>query len=74
MSEGLRKELVGTGVKVTNILPGMCNTQLANMVGEEVKSRLIQPEDVGLLVWEAVNKPERWVDAFPSQWCSRRSL
>ena len=60
MSDGLRKELVGTGVKVTNIRPGMCNTQLANKeMGEDMRSRLIQPEDVGLMVWEAVNKPER---------------
>jgi len=58
MSEGLRKELVGTGVKVTNILPGLCNTALAK-VEEELRSKLIQPEDVGLMVWEAVNKPER---------------
>ena len=28
MSDALRKELVGTGVKVTNILPGVCNTQM----------------------------------------------
>merc|ERR1719153_404051 len=61
MSDGLRKELVGTGVKVTNILPGLCNTPLIRKsgVGEEVRSRMIQPEDVGLMVWEAVNKPER---------------
>merc|ERR1719500_907025 len=54
MSDGLRKELVGTGVKVTNILPGACNTQLADTIGveEEVKRKLIQPEDVGLMVRE----------------------
>ena len=28
MSDALRKELVGTGVKVTNILPGVCNTPM----------------------------------------------
>jgi len=60
MSDGLRKELVGSGVKVTNILPGMCNTQLVNKeMEEEVRSRLIQPEDVGIIVWETVNKPAR---------------
>jgi len=60
MSDGLRKELVGSGVKVTNILPGMCNTQLVNKeMEEEVRSRLIQPEDVGQIVWETVNKPAR---------------
>ena len=53
----MRKELVSSGVKVTNIQPGMCNTQLAQ-VGEEPRSKLIQPKDVGLMVWEAVNKPE----------------
>ena len=59
MSDGLRKELVGTGVKVTNILPGLCNTPATTVEGEELRSRLIQPEDVGLMVWETVKKPER---------------
>ena len=58
-SECLRKELVGTGVKVTNILPGVCNTPAFTKGAatimeakdvEEVGRRLIQPEDVGLLV------------------------
>ena len=62
---------MGTGVKVTNILPGVCNTPMfvkgaaaimeAGEV-EEMGKKLIQPEDVGMLVWEAVSKPERWVD------------
>ena len=69
MSDTLRKELVGTGVKVTNILPGVCKTQMfvrfvkqQGMKGEEVEElgrKLIQPEDVGQMVWEAVSKPER---------------
>ena len=68
MSDGLRKELVGTGVKVTNIQPGVCYTPLIvrsveqKMTREEVEEygkTLIQPEDVGLMVWDAVNKPER---------------
>merc|ERR1719369_570316 len=70
MSDALRKELVGTGVKVTNILPGVCNTPMITRAAEhrmgmskkeaeELGSKLIQPEDVGLMVWEAVCKPER---------------
>ena len=68
MSDALRKELTGTGVKVTNILPGVCNTPmfvkgalqgLERKEVEELGSKLLQPEDVGLIVWEAVNKPER---------------
>ena len=49
-------ELGGTWVKVTNILPGLCNTKMED---EKLRSKLIQPEDVGLMVWEAVNKPKR---------------
>ena len=68
MSDALRKELVGTGVKVTNVLPGVCNTPMfvkgaeQGMEKKEVEklgASLIQPEDVGMMVWEAVSKPER---------------
>ena len=67
MSDALRKELVGTGVKVTNVLPGVCNTQMfmqqklgmSREEAEEMGAKLIQPEDVGLMVWEAVCKPDR---------------
>ena len=68
MSDALRKELVGTGVKVTNVLPGACNTPMfvrgaeQGMEKKEVEklgASLIQPEDVGMMVWEAVSKPER---------------
>ena len=68
MSDALRKELVGTGVKVTNVLPGVCNTPMfvkgaeQGMETKEVEklgASLIQPEDVGMMVWEAVSKPER---------------
>ena len=64
---------MGTGVKVTNILPGVCNTPMfvkgASAIMEageveEMGKKLIQPEDVGMMVWEAVSKPERWVDAW----------
>lgn len=74
MSDALRKELKGTGVKITNILPGVCNTPMfvrgaeqgmERKEVEELGAKLIQPEDVGLVVWEAVSKPERW-GAFPS--------
>ena len=68
MSDALRKELVGTGLKVTNVLPGVCNTPMfvrgaeQGMEKKEVEklgASLIQPEDVGMMVWEAVSKPER---------------
>ena len=68
MSDALRKELTGTGVKVTNILPGVCNTPMfvrgaeqgmEKKEVEELGAKLIQPEDVGLIVWDAVGKPER---------------
>ena len=60
---------MGTGVKVTNILPGCCNTSMyergVKAIGipvkdiEETAGKVIQPEDVGVMVWEAVSKPER---------------
>ena len=68
MSDALRKELVGTGVKVTNVLPGVCNTPMfvrgaeqgmEKKEEEKLGASLIQPEDVGMMVWEAVSKPER---------------
>ena len=68
MSDGLRKELVGTGVKVTNIQPGFCCTPMIMRAAEQRMKReeveeygkaLIQPEDVGKMVWEVVSKPER---------------
>jgi len=69
-SESMRKELVGTGVKVTNVLPGVCDTELFRSVATgsfgmtpeqvaEVAQKAIQPEDIGEVVWEAVSKPER---------------
>lgn len=69
-SECMRKELAGTGVKVTNVLPGICDTEMFRSVATEsfgmteeqvaeVAKQVIQPEDIGEVVWEAVSKPER---------------
>jgi len=70
MSESLRKELAGTGLKVTNVLPGVVDTELFRTVAkgsfglseeqvDEVAKQAIQPEDIGRVVWETVSKPER---------------
>merc|ERR1712130_1017021 len=69
-SESMRKELAGTGVKVTNVLPGVCDTELFRTEAKEslgmtedqiaeVAPKAIQPEDIGEVVWEAVGRPER---------------
>ena len=49
---------------------GCCNTSMygrgVKAIGipvkdiDETAGKVIQPEDVGLVVWEAVSKPERW--------------
>ena len=46
MSNGLRKELVGTGVKVTNIQPGVCYTPLF-VRGAEKRMKREEVDEVG---------------------------
>ena len=70
-SECLRLELAGSGVKVTNVQPGVCSTEMAWKVfrdlgqsEEQIKElgkKLLQPEDIAEVVWGVISKPERWV-------------
>ena len=70
-SECLRLELAGSGVKVTNVQPGVCNTEMAwkffRDLGhseeqiEELGKKLLQPEDIAEVVCQVISKPERWV-------------
>ena len=69
-SECLRLELAGCGVKVTNVQPGLCHTDMARrcflemgMAEEELgqlAKKLLQPEDIAEVVWQVISKPERW--------------
>ena len=69
-SQSLRLELAGSGVKVTNVQPGVCSTEIiwkslrdSGMSEEEIEEfckKLLQPEDIAEVVWEVISKPERW--------------
>ncbi|MGI8649418.1 MAG: SDR family oxidoreductase [Rubrobacter sp.] len=67
VSQGLRLETVGTGLKVTTIQPGNTATDLLSMsrdeeamelYGEPTGARTLDPEDVARAVLYAVSQPE----------------
>jgi len=67
LSQGLRLETAGTGLKVTTIQPGNVATDLISMSGDEEaleeygqpgKSRVLDPEDVAASVVHALVQPE----------------
>ena len=68
-SECLRLELAGSGLKVTNVMPGVTNTDMFSGAAAalglgpeqavEMGKTVLQAEDIALLVWETVCKPER---------------
>jgi len=67
LSQGLRLETAGMGVKVTTIQPGNVATDLISMSGDEEaleeygqpgKSRVLDPEDVAASVVHALVQPE----------------
>ncbi|HWS80009.1 MAG TPA: SDR family oxidoreductase [Rubrobacter sp.] len=67
LSQGLRLETAGTGVKVTTIQPGNVATDLIEMSGDEEaleehgypgESRVLDPEDVAASVVHALVQPE----------------
>jgi len=68
-SECLRLELKGSGLKVTNVMPGATNTDMFSGAAAalglgpeqavEMGKTVLQAEDIALLVWETVCKPER---------------
>ena len=69
LSEGLRKETVGSGLKVTTIQPGDCRTDIPKCTSDEEARRLfaqtssarnfwLQAEDVAQAVLWAVSRPE----------------
>jgi NADP-dependent 3-hydroxy acid dehydrogenase YdfG len=67
LSQGLRLETAGMGVKVTTIQPGNVATDLISMSGDEEaldeygqpgESRVLDPEDVAASVVHALVQPE----------------
>ncbi len=67
LSQGLRLETVGTGVKVTTIQPGNVATELISMSGDEEAleeygqpggTRVLDPEDVAASILHALVQPE----------------
>ena len=67
LSQGLRLETAGTGVKVTTIQPGNVATDLISMSGDEEAleeygqpggARVLDPEDVAASVVHALAQPE----------------
>ena len=67
-SRNLRADLLGTNIKVTNIEPGMAETEfsLVRFKGDSKKAEkvyenadLLQPEDVAEIIYWVINTPER---------------
>ena len=67
LSQGLRLETAGTGVKATTIQPGNVATDLISMSGDEEAleeygqpggARVLDPEDVAASVVHALVQPE----------------
>lgn len=67
VSQGLRLETAGTGIKVTTVQPGNVDTPLQRMsrdreavalYGEPTGARILAPEDVADAVLYAVSQPE----------------
>lgn len=56
LSMGLEKELARTGVRVTNISPGMVDTDLSSRAN--VDRKILQPEDIAEAVIYAVKQPD----------------
>lgn len=60
ISEGMEKELARTGVRVTNISPGMVDTDLASWRGAKAKAdrQILQAEDIAEAIVYAASQPK----------------
>lgn len=58
ISTGLEKELAKTGVRVTNISPGMVNTSLADGSGWHGERKKLTTQDIAKAVVYAVTQPD----------------
>lgn len=58
ISAGLEKELAKTGVRVTNISPGMVNTNLTNESSWNNERKKLEPKDIAKAVVYALTQPD----------------
>lgn len=58
ISAGLEKELARTGVRVTNISPGMVDTNLVKDGSRKIDRKMLEPSDIGKAVIYAVTQPD----------------
>ncbi|WP_099354685.1 SDR family oxidoreductase [Fredinandcohnia onubensis] len=58
ISAGLEKELAKTGVRVTNISPGMVDTSLGNGSSRNNERKKLEPKDIAKAVVYAVTLPD----------------
>lgn len=56
ISMGLEKELAHTGVRVTNVSPGMVNTSLID--GYEMKRKPLEANDIANAIYYAISQPD----------------
>lgn len=60
MSDGLRLEVRGYNIKVTNIIPGAVDTPMwDSRTRQRKRNRMMSPEDVATVVFDVVNKPNK---------------
>lgn len=60
LSDGLRLEVRGNNIKVTNIMPGAVDTPMwDSKTRQKKRNRMMAPEDVASVVFDIVNKPNK---------------
>lgn len=60
MSDGLRLEVRGYNIKVTNIMPGAVDTPMwDSKTRQRKRNRMMSPEDIATVVFDVVNKPSK---------------
>ncbi|MBN1634609.1 MAG: SDR family oxidoreductase [Ignavibacteria bacterium] len=60
MSDGLRLEVRGYNIKVTNIMPGAVDTPMwDSRTRQKKRNRMMTPEDIASVVFDVVNKPNK---------------
>jgi short-subunit dehydrogenase len=60
LSDGLRLEVRGYNIKVTNIMPGAVDTPMwDSRTRQKKRNRMMAPEDIAAVVFDIVNKPNK---------------
>jgi len=58
ISMGLEKELAKTGVRISNVSPGMVETKLSSESPFDSQGKKLEPRDIGRAVVYAVTQPD----------------